>query len=69
MQIEVMNITIVKSGPDKLFLCTTLPNGTWPYKGCASLCLDVAADTGKDYCAKNFPGIPVEVIDPSKMRR
>jgi hypothetical protein len=61
-EVKVTSISILTGdGADKLYLHTTLPVGTWPYEGNASLRLDVASKNGAEYAAEHFPGVPVEV--------
>jgi hypothetical protein len=58
--LEVTRITIVPSGTDKLILHVGLPEGCYPFKGDASVTMEVAQGNGWSYCQKHFPGVPVE---------
>jgi len=62
--LDVNKITVVRdqSGPDHVYLNTTLPSGTWPFNRVQDLEITVAHQLGMEYCKKHFPGIPVELI-------
>jgi len=63
--LKITSITLYRDtygGANKVFLHTDLPGGCWPYDEPARLTLEVAAGKGEEYCAANFPGIPVEVV-------
>lgn len=61
--IKVKEITLLEtSTTDKLFLHTELPSACYPFDGSETLRLDAAHGTGRDYCVKNFLGVPVRVI-------
>lgn len=63
MNIRVTSITaVVGRGCDRLFLHTDLLEGTYPFKGAAVLTLDVARGSYVEYCAANFPGVPLKVV-------
>ena len=55
---KIIKISIITRSTDLIYLDTNLPSGIW-----ASLLLEVAKGGGESYCAKNFPGIPVTVIN------
>lgn len=65
MNIKITKIVVVREshGPDHCYLRTELPNGLWPYDGVSKLALELARGTAEEYCAKNFPGVEVEVVD------
>jgi len=65
MKINIVKISIItnKDSADKLYLQTDLPLRTWPYKGNASLSMEVTIGTGVQYTNEHFPGVPVEVIE------
>lgn len=66
MQIEITRVVTIKgAGSDAVFLYTELIEGGWPFKGRATLKLDVARGGAEEYVAKNFPGIAHEVINQS----
>ena len=58
--LEVKRITIVRSGTDKVILHVGLPEGCYPFKGDASVTMDVAQGNGVSYCLDHFPGVPIE---------
>jgi len=58
--LEVKRITIVRSGTDKVILHVGLPEGCYPFKGDASVTMDVAQGNGVAYCLDHFPGVPIE---------
>jgi hypothetical protein len=62
-KITIREITVLEtSTTDKLFLHTELPTACYPFKGSESLRLDAAQGTGKAYCEKHFPGVPVRFV-------
>jgi hypothetical protein len=63
---NITSITIVVQGLDFVYLRTDLPPTVWPWNEPATLRLEAARGTGLDYCKKNFPGIPVEVVGPTQ---
>ena len=63
MTIEITRIVVlVGHGCDKIMMETMLPCGTWPYKGCESVIINVATNTGEDYVKKHFPGVEIDKI-------
>ena len=56
MNVEIISAQIIRgqSGPDYLFLQTTLPEPTFPYNGNAVLKLTVSRGSGEAYIKKNF---------------
>ena len=65
MNLQITKIVCVriKAGGDHVYLHTTLPQGVWPFEGTASLHLDLARGTSKEYCATNFPNVPYSEIE------
>ncbi len=60
MNIKIVSISIIQGfGPDFIHLSTELPNGCWPFKGEASLKMEVACGDAERYCAEHFPAVPV----------
>jgi hypothetical protein len=63
VHITVSRIMVIRTGgTDKVALDTTLPSGVWPYEGVATVYLDLARGSAEDYLAKNFSGVPFEVV-------
>jgi hypothetical protein len=60
-------IIINGHGCDKVLLMTDLPEPCWPFKGNASLELNVARDNGKSYVEQHFPEIEIEVIERASL--
>lgn len=69
MNLEITEILIYRFefGGDGLSLYTNppLPNGNHPFEGITPVVLKVARNTGEDYCATNFPGVPVKLRECS----
>lgn len=64
-RIEITRIDLLKHrGPDRLLLHTRLPEGCYPFVGEATLSLEVAAGTGEEYAARNFPNTPLVLLNP-----
>ena len=63
MKIEKITIVIGR-GTDKIMLQTNFPSSL-PKVSQENLSLDFDAekDTGKEYCERNFPGIPIKVVN------
>lgn len=54
MQLNITGIVIVTGrGQDSLSITSTLPD---------QLDLKLPAGSGRKYCARNFPGVPIEVV-------
>jgi hypothetical protein len=62
IQITKLKTVRLTHGTDTLYLYTELPNGVWPFHGPATLKLEIARGFAEEYCEKNFPGVPHEVI-------
>lgn len=61
-QLTVTEITIIQGhGADEIFLTTTLPCGTWPFKGNATVRMEVAASQGEMYVKHHF-GLEPKII-------
>lgn len=62
--LKVKEISLLSGnyGPDIILLHTNLPCGIWPFKGEATLRLEVAKGYGEDYCKEHFPKVPIEII-------
>jgi hypothetical protein len=60
-QIRVHSILILKRthATDILVLDTDRPNGCFPFEGDAHIRMEVASQTGVEYCAEHFPGVLV----------
>lgn len=70
VQIEIKSATIIRgTGPDYISLETTLPQSMWPYKGEASVRLEVAAGGAEEYIAEHLPGLNYTVVDIYASRR
>lgn len=66
MNIEITGITVISlGGTDDVLIHTTLPMGTWPWEGTATLNLQVSRNQGEQYVKDNFPGVPCKVIHTS----
>ena len=64
MQLNITKITIIKGdGSHYIYLTTDLPSAVWPFRGNADMILHCAYGTAEEYCKKNFPGVPVEIIE------
>lgn len=68
--VRVYGIQIIEGeGADDILIETDLPCGVYPFAGRATLKMQAAQGTGKEYVARNFDGIPVEVISRIKGSR
>lgn len=63
--LEITRAVVVRScsGPDRVFLTTTLPGGIYPFSQPAVVEIAVAADLGVKYLTEHFPQLEnIEVI-------
>lgn len=63
--LPIIRATVVrlKHGCDYVTLATPLPDSVFPFKEELGVRFQAARDTGLDYVEKNFPGIPVELVE------
>jgi hypothetical protein len=62
MEIRITEATVIETmGADKIFLKTSLPEATYPFRGKASLSMHAAKGTGADYVRRNF-GLEPDII-------
>lgn len=69
MKIKVKSLTLLIDcpGTDELYFNTEkLPSPVWPYEGNAVLRLDLASGIGIEYCAREFPDLPVRIISMTR---
>lgn len=60
---KILKITLlVSDGADELIITTDLPNGEWPYTGNQVVKMRLAAESGLDYIAMNFPDVEYRVF-------
>jgi hypothetical protein len=63
MNISVTDCVVVTgSGPDRILLHTTLPDGCWPYEGKQTIKMEVAAGTAEEYLKKNLGFLPFKIV-------
>ena len=64
---NIISITIVKDSKKavsgSILATTDLPEPCWPFKN--NLVVKFQAVKAEEYCAKNFPGVPVSVVATS----
>lgn len=55
---------VVRSGHmDDILLLTDLPDPCYPFTGTQTATMKAQAGKGESYCAKHFPGTPIEVLN------
>lgn len=64
MKIDVHAVSLVRlNGGDTLYLTTNLPEATWPFSAKPAIIqMEIARGKAEEYCEKNFPGVPLEII-------
>ena len=61
--IEVRKIQLIEGdGADDILIETDLPMSVYPFAGSATLKMQAAKGTGREYIDRNFDGVIVEVI-------
>lgn len=61
--INVREVKVLRgAGPDRLIFQTTLPEGSYPYDGEATLTQHIAAGSAESYLSAHFPGLMYTVI-------
>lgn len=61
--LKIIKIMILSGvGPDQLLMECDLPEGTWPYKGNASVKMDVASGGGETYVKTHFKDVSYTVV-------
>jgi hypothetical protein len=65
IKLEIKKIFVLHrpNSTDHLYLYTELPPTVWPFKESPTLQMEVVWGKGREYAAKNFPGIPIEYVD------
>ena len=67
IKILKIEILINLSGPDKIFFHTDLPTPYPEVEYPANLQMDARAGYAEQYVQKNFPGVPVEILNAKRI--
>lgn len=70
MHIEVTGVTLGSNGTgvDVIYIETNLPSGVWPFTHTAVIKMEVAKDHGRKYVETNFPNVPFEDLNISRVK-